>query len=209
MENNEDLARSVPWVRPGKPDSRAPEAAIRDVEPGGENVIEMPVHDLGIEMVPKHKRGQAVGIKAQRFVDLLADGQTPGDAARAIGTTVRALNTSEDMSRAIKQLMDVGNVSAAIKREAIRAGLFMRFVRGIESADPIEAKLALEASKQMASDPTIGLGTGEGGVTVNLGDLGGILQRAELPGIERPPLSQELDGTNLGSDPGASDPGSD
>lgn len=124
---------------------------------------------------------------ARRFVDLIEEGVSPGTAAARIGTTLKALKSGGDMAEAIRTLLEVGHVKAEIKKEVIRAGLFKTFVEGIMSSDPAEKKIALEASKQMASDPEIGL-TKEADVSVNinLGDLGTAIKGIELEGIENP-----------------------
>lgn len=192
------------WVRPlfegvttvgERPQNFAPRADFTD-EGGAEPILEVPVAALEVlEPEAKDKKNEVVTHSAKRFVEALDAGKTPGQAAKAAGMTLKQIKDGGDMSKAIQHLLEVGHVRAEVKKEVIRAGLFKAFVEGITSPDPGERKLALEASKQMASDPEIGLTRdSEVAININLGALDEALLGVDLPGIKNPFKETKGDG---------------
>lgn len=122
---------------------------------------------------------------AQKFVDLLKQGKTPGEAAQAIGTTVRALNTQGDMQAAVAALVSIGELPAEVRRKMLKAGLNKMFMEGIGSDSVKERKLALEAAKLIGQDE--GMAEADGGTKVvfELGDLAEVFKKPlTLPGIK-------------------------
>lgn len=123
---------------------------------------------------------------AERFVDLVKHGKTAAQAAQAIGTTVRALNTHSDMQDAIAALVSVGELPAEVRRKMLKAGLNKIFMEGVGSDSVKERKLALEAAKLIGQDPEISLTEGDGAkVVFDLGDLAEVFKKPlTLPGIK-------------------------
>lgn len=154
------------------------------------NVISFPINNLGevdVEVEEEKDGLHRPEVKVRKFAEALAEGLTPGKAAQRLGTTLKQLKSRSDMCKAIEELIDVAHVKPEIKKEVIRAGLFKTFVEGITSDDKDARKIALEASKQMATDPDIGLDrTSDVSINVNLGELEDVLKDIKIEGIKNP-----------------------
>lgn len=167
-----------------------PQSVDGEWDKEGEEVIP-PIPVKGIEIEGPREEYRE---KAQKFIALVGEGMAPHKAAKKLGTTVGAILSRSEMQDAITSILEVGGLKSEVKREVLRAGLFKIFVEGVVSTDPHLKKLALDASKQIAADPEIGLAQAETSVQIDLGSLGTALQGASLPGIKNPYLHEHEKG---------------
>jgi hypothetical protein len=137
---------------------------------------------------------------AKRIVDLVTEGSSVDEATAAAGIVPSTL--SPDVRRQIKELLTSGyHVPADIQRAVLRAGRFKIFMQTqeaglqpevdadgniISSINTGALKMALEASKQIAMDPEIGLTQApQTVVNIDITALKDVLQNVEaLPGLE-------------------------
>jgi hypothetical protein len=127
---------------------------------------------------------------AARFVDLVAHGATPAKAARAIGTTLKEINSRGELKSRISKLIGNFSLDAKIQEKLVQAGLTKMFVESVESPDLEERKHALNVAKQLGQN--IGLSPSDG-TTIDLGALASILPTATLDGI--PAFTEVIDVT--------------
>lgn len=118
---------------------------------------------------------------AGRFLDLVRSGERPGDAAHMLGTTLKEMDKSIAVQEALRELVPY-HMKPELRKEMVRMGLNKVFLDNIRSADKDYVKLALDAAKQIGSDPDVGLNAAPaGGVTIDLGSLGDLLSEKISP----------------------------
>lgn len=160
----------------------------------GVEVIAVPVSELDVTLKPK---GGDTESRAERFLDRVQHGDMPAKAARAVGLSLRTINTSDEFKEALQRLMSMASLPGAVRAEMVRRGLDKTFLEGIESGDVEQKKLALAAAKLIAADPATGMAQQAAGPTVNvdLSGLADILKDLSLPGIPAP--GEIIDAENL------------
>ena len=145
-------------------------------------VIETP--DKGVEI--SVRKGKNEGIKAKRFLELIQDGETPGRAAEAIGTTYKKIKKDLNIRAAAKKLIEENNFPAAARKEMVRAGLNKIFMENVDGGAK-EQKLALAAAKQIGADPDVGLTAPPSliGLTIDMTQIKNVLQNVKpIEGLE-------------------------
>lgn len=126
-----------------------------------------------------NKLGTIAEGRAKRLLNRVQKGESLSEAASAERMTVADLKDPDNPIRAsIQQLIGTYFLPPEARKQMVRAGLNKLFADNINSADPADKKIALDAAKQIGSDPEVGLG-GEagGGVIINIGELEGVFQQ--------------------------------
>lgn len=137
--------------------------------------------------VPVEISGQKEGsIKARRFLELVVAGEEPARAARKLHTKLQSLIRDDEVRLALKNLLEGSRLPADVRKEMVRAGLNSMFMRNV-SGKLKEQKIALEAAKQIARDPEVGLNLPPMGVAVpiDVSALGQMMSKMKpIPGLE-------------------------
>ena len=134
-----------------------------------------------VEVLEKERKG----LKAERYLELIEGGFKPHDAAERMGTTVRDMNKSEDIRKAVKKLIEQGTLPPLVRKAMVRAGLDKIFMESLEN--PKRHKTALGAAKLIGQDPDVGLNAPPSviGVNVDMGALSGLFEKVQpIPGLE-------------------------
>lgn len=111
--------------------------------------------------------------KAKRFVELVQHGKKPGEAAKAIGTSLREINNSGTMKEMVARLTETASLPDAVRIQMVQAFLNQTVIQAAVSDDPEILKIGLQAAKQISQEVNIGLTQSDNGVTINLGALEG------------------------------------
>lgn len=131
------------------------------------------------------KPGPTSAKTAQRFVDLMKTGYTPGEAARMAGrTSVRALMQDTGARKTVRALAEEYGMNDDVRKILVKFGLNKIAIDNLSKEDRDSQKLALDALKAIATDPDVGLNAAQAniGIAINLGDLGALLEKVpELP----------------------------
>lgn len=136
-----------------------------------------------------NKLGSIAERRAKRLLDRVSRGESLADAAKAERMTVAEVNAVDSPVRAsLQQLIGTYFLPPEARKQMVRAGMNKLFIDNISSEDPAAQKLALDAAKQIGSDPEVGL-TQEitGGVVINIGELEGVfaqLKTAPVPTVQ-------------------------
>lgn len=154
---------------------------------GDEIVVPVPVADeddtnIGVEINTKQTRS----IRARRFLELVEDGMTPSNAAKRLHSNLRNMNHNTDIRTGLRELVDNARFPAEIRKEMVRAGLNSIFLRNV-AGKLKEQKIALDAARQIAKDPEVGLNAITAGPSVNidLSTLGTLLEKMKpIAGLE-------------------------
>jgi hypothetical protein len=138
---------------------------------------------------------------AKRLLDRVQSGSSLADAAKAERMTMSQLKDPNNPVRAsVEQLIGGYFLPPEARKQMVRAGLNKMFLDNVNSTDPGNAKLALDAAKQISLDPEVGLQADQsGGVIINIGDLEGVfkqLQASKAPEVSdgRPREDRVLEG---------------
>jgi len=94
---------------------------------------------------------------AQKLVDLIKAGHTPNAAARQLGYSWKALKSRPEVVEAIQGLLAAYTLPPHIDKELVRAARRKVLVENLGNSDVDSQKLVLDATKQIASDPDVGL----------------------------------------------------
>ena len=108
--------------------------------------------------------------KAQRFVELVRSGMGAGVAADRIGTTLKEINSNEDMKNAVKELLTTATIDGNIRQAMVKAGLNKIFMKTVDSPSVKEQKIALEAAKLISASEGIQTPVDQG-ITIDLGNI--------------------------------------
>ncbi len=136
-----------------------------------ETEISVAQHTTGINSVAERK--------AKRVLERVSRGETLANAAKNEHLTVGAISDPDNPIRqSIQSLIGGYFLPPEARKQMVRAGLNKVFLTNVASEDPAAQKLALDAAKQIAADPEVGL-TQEvsGGVTINIGELAGVFEQ--------------------------------
>lgn len=115
---------------------------------------------MGFKITDEHSSPREVQIRnAHEFVKCLGLGQTPEEAALAVGTPLKKLMRSPEVLELIEDLRDY-HFEKAEDRKAIVLARNMKIVMTGEDRD------ATAASRIVTSDPALGFH--EGGPTINI-----------------------------------------
>lgn len=120
-------------------------------------------NEINVEVTTKIDQN----IKAKRFLELVQGGVAQWDAAKQMGTTIKDLYQTQGMKSAVKRLIETNNLPAAVRKELVRSGLNKIFMENVDGG-PKEQKLALQAAKQIASDPDVALNLPPSNISVNV-----------------------------------------
>ncbi len=173
------------------PPPPGPPEWVSETYPKGEEVItaevtaEDPDINATVQLKPDH------GLKARRFLDLVASGVKPSEAAYKLQGTVGDFCNSVELRDALKKLVDTARLPAEVRKEMVRSGLNSIFLRNIQGKLK-EQKIALQAAQQISKDPEIGLNMPNIGpsVVINMDALGTMMQNMKpIEGLEEIPLA--------------------
>ena len=116
---------------------------------------------------------------ARRMLDRVQRGQSVNEAARTERITMAQLKDPSNPIRAsIEQLVGEYFLPPEARKQMVRAGLNKVFIKNVGSDDPVAVKVALDAAKQIAADPEVGLMQDQtGGVVINIADLEGVFKQ--------------------------------
>jgi hypothetical protein len=127
----------------------------------------------------------ATRAKAKKMIHLIEAGETPGQAAKSVGTTLREIGTSAEMQEAIRALLSVSKLDAETRANMVRAGLNRLFMEAIAAPDMKNKRLALDVAKQIAADPEVNAGT-QDVISIDMTGIDARIKDVSLPGIEPP-----------------------
>jgi len=159
---------------------------------------EPPVQDTEVSVAQGNNKLNTVAERrAKRLLDRVQRGETLSAAADAERMTVAEIKNEESLiGMSVRQLIGSYFLPPEARKQMVRAGLNKVFAENVISADPAAQKVALDAAKQIAADPEVGLtATDAGGVIINIGELAGIFQQIRAT---RPP--EVNDGRESGTD---------
>lgn len=141
---------------------------------------DLPVQDTETSISPGNdKLGSIAERHAKRLLDRVQRGEPLAEAAKAERMTVAQLKDQTNPIRvSLEQLVGRYFLPPEARKQMVRAGLNKMFLENVESGDPANAKIALEAAKQIGSDPEVGLQAEQsGGVIINIADLEGVFKQ--------------------------------
>lgn len=142
------------------------------------------VEDIVLEQEPEVEISSthSDGTHARRFVDLLNGGKTAAEAANRMGFRLKDLALNGEFQERVKERLINGFIPDEIRRALVKASLNTVLMDSMNS--PETYKLALEATKQIAQDPEVGLNLPpQPSVVVNIGDLESLLKKVD-PSLE-------------------------
>lgn len=137
--------------------------------------------------------GGVAARKARRVLERIGKGEKISEAMDAEHVDKKELATEDHpFRRAVQQQILSYSLPPDARRLLQRALVNKTMAKGLNSEDPGEIKLGLDAAKIAAADPETGLGGGDqGGLTINLGELAGVFKR--LAEYEPPEVLKEHD----------------
>lgn len=145
--------------------------------------LAIPVESVALVVQAGNKK-TAPRILAKKLGELIEAGATPEAAALELGLPPRALKNAS-LAEEFKKLIANATFSADAQRAIVRAARIELLGKGLKAG--LEgAKIALEATKQIASDPQVGL-TAPPQTTINLtfAKSGELMDKMDpLPGFE-------------------------
>jgi len=145
--------------------------------------VPLPMSDTLVEVENGHGASKnpvtVAGKTAKKFVDLMLTGETVQMAAKRLHATVGTLIADPAFMAQVQGLVVQGYLPAEVRKMMIRGGLNQAFARGINSDDPDLRKDALNAAKQIAEDPEVGLKHAGPAIEIDLGALADIFNKAE------------------------------
>lgn len=160
-----------------------------------------------------NKIGSVAERQAKRMLDRVQRGDSLAEAAKAERMTMGQLKDVTNPVRvSLEQLIGSHFLPPEARKQMVRAGLNKMFLDNVNSTDPGNAKIALDAAKQISLDPEVGLQADQsGGVIINIGDLEGVFKQlasAKAPEVSdgRPESDRLIEGefediTERGSEP--------
>ncbi len=153
-------------------------------QPEGTDVVALPAQEA-IPLAVDETNVSETKLKASRFVDLVKGGSTPGEAARAVGTTLKKIKDVGEFRNEITRLVGNFELAPEIRKRMVDAGLNKLYIESVGSDDIEDRKLALAVAKQIGQQD--GFAPVEGGVTINFGELSSVLDNiTPLEGLEKP-----------------------
>lgn len=166
---------------------------IESQEPEGEDHITIP-GDPVVEnpvAVVTEKQVNVENVfrrRARRFMDLIAEGKKPAEAANDLHVRLGDLMADKHVKERVKEAIETWHLDDKVRKLLVRAVTNQLLVEGKDSDNVAEKKLALEAAKLIAADPDVGLQQQGPIVQIDLGALGNLLQQPApvLPGIDAP-----------------------
>jgi hypothetical protein len=161
----------------------------------GENAFSTKLPPIAVHLTTRIGKTPAAETKVKRFLDLIAIGNKPSRAAERVGITNTAkFMKSQEFRNEVRDLIEADNLPAGVRRAMVQAGLNKIFMDNYKK-DP---KVALDASKQIASDPEVGLNQPQLiGVPIDMGALGQILSQFEkVPALRQLEENNERDNGN-------------
>lgn len=166
-----------------------------DQEESTTNIVSEDYADL-TPTSPERRIARAITEKAKK-------GLTLGQIANDYGLSLKAFSQREDVKNLLKKLIETSSLPAELRKEMVRSGLNEIFLRTARSDKPSDVKLALEAARQIGSDPEVGLNAQPAPLTViPLDTLRSILDKVEdLPGVENSLPILEADFKDLPKEP--------
>lgn len=170
-------------------DGGPPEWVCARPKSGDEVGIGVPILEPAGEIETAIQLKEDKSYKARRFLELVGNGVAPFDAARAQHTNLREIRKDPQMRQDLKALKDLiqnSRFPGDLRKEMVRAGLNRVFLDNI-TGKLKQQKLALDAARQMAKDPEIGLNipTPSPSVTIDLGALGSMVDKMKpIAGLE-------------------------
>lgn len=113
---------------------------------------------------------------AKKFVELVKDQKkSPEEAARILSLDLSTAGASEQMRLYTQKLLRSWAAGPDVRRELVRAGLNKIFMESLASGD---YKTALDATKQIGSDPDVGLNAApQPIVNINIEAIEGIVSK--------------------------------
>lgn len=133
-----------------------------------------------VEVGIDQSKDSAVVAKARRFVESVQSGKKPGEAAKAIGSSLREINDSPTMKAMVGKLIETASLPAEIRIQMVQSFLNKTLLESAMSSDPEAKKIGLQAAKQISQEIGIGLTQSDNGITINLGALEGKLDGITL-----------------------------
>lgn len=177
---------SVSWDQPPNPRDRDEDfGRLEPAEPPQDAlVVDLPTRpgnvpiEIGqpgsVPLVPKRikevsaaiRRSKDDKIQALRFGTLLEKGLTEQEAADELGVPLRNLTNKAEVKAVIKQLAEkYADFTPELDKQLVR---MKRRQLLVEAEDP---KVQLEAAKQIANDPEVGLGSNAPVVNIDMRGL--------------------------------------
>ena len=92
---------------------------------------------------------------ANEVRDLIKQGLSAEEAAEQLGLDLKRNGALRQQLR--KLIAEVGNVPSMVQKELVRSARLKLMLKNVHSDDTDEQKIALQAAKQIASDPEVGL----------------------------------------------------
>ncbi len=140
--------------------------------------------------------GTVAEIRAKRLLTRLQKGESLSAATNAERMRVSELKDPENPVRAsVQQLIGSYFFPPEARKQMVRAGLNKLFVDNINSSDPADKKIALDAAKQIASDVEVAINNdATGGIIINVGELADVFK--QLASTEAPEIDDGRSGTD-------------
>lgn len=114
-----------------------------------------------IEITGEAPQGKIESSKslARNLIDLVrGGGLTPEEAARRLGLDPAALRENMELREQMRNLLaSYADIPSHVQKELVRAARLKILMKNVEGETPGEQKIALEAAKQIGSDPDVGL----------------------------------------------------
>lgn len=161
-----------------------------------DETIELESSDLDVESESLDKKPKDT--LAKKFINLLGQGYKPGEAAKLVGTSIRGIMSQKAFRDKVKNLVDTYNLTPDIRRAMVRAGLNQIAMDGLNSTDPSEKKLALDALKVIGSDTEVGTNAPpQPAVQINVGNLEELFTKLDsVDTIDVEPVREKINAGN-------------
>lgn len=136
-------------------------------------------------------------IRAKRLLDRVAKGEKLSTAAASERMRVSELKDPDNPIRqSLQQLIGSYFLPPEARKQMVRAGLNKMFIDNVNSADPGDKKIALDAAKQIAADVEVAINSdATGGIIINIGELTDVFK--QLGTTEAPELNDGRQGADL------------
>lgn len=125
--------------------------------PENSEVLEIEQSENSIVVIshtPAASEKTATGHIAKKLIELIAQGVTKENAMKALGVEAHQINLRELMVETNAQLLTNYAIPDETRRLMVKAALNKVLTEAIQAGDP---ETILKASKQIASDPDVGL----------------------------------------------------
>jgi len=132
-------------------------------------------------LAPKGPTDNPVALaQARRVIDLVQEGVSPAEALKRVPGAPKDLLNRADVQAVLNDLAEY-SLAPQVRREAVRSTLNKVLIESAQGTEPIDRKLAIDAAKEIAQDPDVGLRTTQGAVPIDLGALGDLMVEPSSP----------------------------